>query len=196
MPRMATQIERSPEERRALEELSRSRTDEARRVERAKMVLGCWDGRPVSQVAQSLGVRPNTVIFWRDRFIAHGMAGLADLPRSGKPPRYGAAFRDRVLALLETPPPAGQAGWDGAAVAKRLGASDDAVWRVVRREGICLTRQRSWCVSTDPHFAPKAADIVGLSLNPPENALVVSVDEKPSIQALERAHGYVHTDSG
>lgn len=196
MPRMAKQIERSLEERRALEELSRSRTDEARRVERAKLVLGCWDGRPVSQVAQSLGVRPNTVILWRDRFIADGLAGLADLPRSGKPPRYDAAFRDRVLGLLEMPPPAGQACWDGAAVAKRLNASDDAVWRVLRREGICLTRQRSWCVSTDPQFAPKAADIVGLYLNPPENALVVSVDEKPSIQALERAHGYVHTDSG
>ena len=62
--------------------------------------------------------------------------------------------------------------------------------------GIALTRQRSWCVSTDPEFAAKAADIVGLYLNPPENALVISIDEKPSIQALERAHGYVQTDSG
>jgi len=196
MPGMAKRIERGIEERRALEGLSRSRTDEVRRVERARMVLGCWDGRPVSAVAKSLGVRPNTVMFWRDRFLADGIAGLNDRPRSGKPPRYAAAFRERVLALLETPPPAGQACWDGAAVARRLNGSDDAVWRVLRREGICLSRQRSWCVSTDPQFAPKAADIVGLYLNPPENALVVSVDEKPSIQALERAHGYVQTDSG
>lgn len=196
MPRMAKRIDRSVEERRTLEELARSRTEEARLVERARMVLGCWEGRPVVRVAEALGVRPNKVILWRDRFMAQGPAGLHDRPRSGKPPTYDAAFRERVLALLETPPPQGQACWDGPAVAARLGASDDAVWRVLRREGICLARQRSWCVSTDPQFVAKAADIVGLYLNPPQNALVVSVDEKPSIQALERAHGYVQTDSG
>ncbi len=66
----------------------------------------------------------------------------------------------------------------------------------MRKENVCLSRQRSWCVSTDPEFIPKAADIVGLYLNPPENALVISIDEKPSIQALERATGYVETDNG
>jgi transposase len=70
------------------------------------------------------------------------------------------------------------------------------VWRILRRHNISLERRRSWCVSTDPEFAAKAADIIGLYLNPPENALVISVDEKPSIQALERATGYVQTDSG
>jgi hypothetical protein len=70
------------------------------------------------------------------------------------------------------------------------------VWRVLRREGIYLQRRRSWCVSTDKEFAPKAADVVGLYLNPPMNALVLGVDEKPSIQAIERASGYVETDSG
>ncbi len=74
-----------------------------------------------------------------------------------------------------------------------MGALDDAAWRVLRKEGICLARQRSWCVSTDPEFAPKAADIVGLYLAPPENALVIYVDEKPGIQALERTTGYVCT---
>jgi hypothetical protein len=71
-----------------------------------------------------------------------------------------------------------------------------AVWRVLRKEGICLQRQRSWCVSTDKEFVAKAADIVGLYLSPPEKALVICVDEKPSIQALERKTGYVETDSG
>ncbi len=65
-----------------------------------------------------------------------------------------------------------------------LSVSDDAVWRVLRKEGIQLQRHRSWCVSTDPEFAAKAADVIGLYLNPPQNALVLSVDEKPSIQAL------------
>ncbi|MEK7079123.1 MAG: IS630 family transposase, partial [Patescibacteria group bacterium] len=97
---------------------------------------------------------------------------------------------------LELSPPKGQAVWDGLSIAKHLGCSGDAVWRVLRKEGICLQRQRSWCVSTDPEFAVKAADIVGLYLNPPCNALVLSVDEKPSIQALERAVGYVETDNG
>lgn len=81
-------------------------------------------------------------------------------------------------------------------MAKVLGCSTHAVWRILRKEGICLQRQRSWCVSTDKEFVPKAADIVGLYLNPPQNALVICVDEKPSIQALERATGYVQTDSG
>jgi transposase len=71
-----------------------------------------------------------------------------------------------------------------------------AVWRVLRREGIYLQRVRSWCVSTDQEFARKAAEIVGLYLDPPLNALVLSVDEKPSIQAIERSSGYVETDSG
>ena len=71
-----------------------------------------------------------------------------------------------------------------------------AVWRVLRREGISLQRRRSWCVSTDKEFAPKAAAVVGLYLNPPLNAVVLSVDEKPSIQVIERASGYVETNSG
>jgi transposase len=86
--------------------------------------------------------------------------------------------------------------WDGPAVAERLGSSVHAVWRVLRREGIYLQRVRSWCVSTDKEFAPKAAEIVGLYLNPPVKALVLSVDEKPRMQAIERTSGYVETDSG
>jgi transposase len=169
---------------------------ETRLVERAKIIQRCLRGDPIKKIAQELDVRPNTVIDWRRRFAVKGIAGLKDLPRSGKPPRYTAEFRNTVLKRLELPPPMGQSVWDGPAIAKHLGASVHAVWRVLRKEGICLARQRSWCVSTDPEFAAKAADIVGLYLNPPEKALVISVDEKPSIQALERATGYVETDSG
>jgi len=106
------------------------------------------------------------------------------------------AFRKRVLATLEEPPPPGMSHWDGPAVAEKLDATVHEVWRVLRREGIYLQRRRSWCVSTDKEFAPKAAEVVGLYLNPPVNAVVLSVDEKPSIQAIERAAGYVETDSG
>jgi transposase len=165
-------------------------------VERAKIILACLDGKRNDEVSREIGVRPNTVGLWRQRFAARGLAGLHDQPRPGKKPKYGAEVRLRILRQLELPPPPGLAGWDGGTLAAALGVSDAAVWRVLRQEGIQLRRHRSWCVSTDPQFAAKAADIIGLYLNPPEHALVLSVDEKPSIQALERATGYVQTSSG
>lgn len=196
MPRKAPIPKCSEQDRQMLQQLAGSRTEEARLVERAKIILKCLQGERVHKIANDLQVRPNTVIEWRRRFEKEGVKGLKDQPRSGKPARYGAVFRGEVLNALELPPPAGQARWDGPAVAKHLDTSVHAVWRLLRKEGICLSRQRSWCVSTDPEFIPKAADIVGLYLDPPENALVISVDEKPSIQALERATGYVETDNG
>ena len=196
LPKTAPVPECSQEDRQVLEDWAHSRTIEARLVERARIVLGCLEGKPVSTVARSWRVRPNTVIDWRRRFAAEGIAGLRDRRRSGKPPRYTGELRKQVLATLEQPPPKGQAVWDGPALAKHLKTSVHAVWRVLRKEGVGLARQRSWCVSTDPEFTAKAADVVGLYLNPPQNALVLSVDEKPSIQALERKTGYVETDSG
>jgi len=196
MPRKAPIPKCSEQDKQMLQRLAGSRTEEARLVERAEIILKCLQGERVHKIAKDLQVRPNTVIEWRRRFEKEGVEGLKDQPRSGKPARYGAVFRGEVLNTLELPPPAGQARWDGPAVAKHLDTSVHAVWRLLRKEGICLSRQRSWCVSTDPEFIPKAADIVGLYLDPPENALVISVDEKPSIQALERATGYVETDNG
>lgn len=196
MPRTYTPPSATDEQRSELETLARSRTEEARLVQRAQAILDCLGGKPIKEIADRLGTMPNTVINWRKRFEEKGMAGLQDRPRPGKPPKYDKSFRDRVLATLELPPPKGQACWDGAALALHLEASDDAVWRVLRREGISLSRRRSWCVSTDPQFAVKAADVVGLYLNPPENAVVICVDEKPSIQAIERPSGYVCTSSG
>jgi len=165
-------------------------------VERARIVLACLEDKEIQQVARETGASIPTVSKWRRRFSQDGIDGLRDRPRSGKPAIYDAAFRARVLALLEQAPPVGVGHWDGRAVAETLGASVHAVWRLLRREGIYLQRLRTWCVSTDPEFAPKAAEVVGLYLNPPLNALVVSVDEKPSIQALQRPSGYVETDSG
>ena len=134
-------------------------------------------------MARELRVSVPCVSKWRQRFSLWGLRGLHDRPRPGKPIKYDTAFRNRVLALLEETPPPGMSHWDGPAVAGKLEASVHAVWRVLRREGIYLQRRRSWCVSTDKEFAPKAAEVVGLYLNPPINAVVLSVDEKPSIQA-------------
>ncbi len=196
MPRHAVALDCSAEVRASLLVASKSRTEEARTVERARIILACLEGKEIQQVARELGVSIPTVSKWRTRFRQQGRKGLVDRPRSGKPARYGAWFRDRVLALLEQPPPAGLSHWDGPAVAKQLDSSVHAVWRVLRREGIYLQRLRSWCVSTDAEFAPKAAEVVGLYLNPPLNAVVLSVDEKPGIQALERSSGYIETDNG
>jgi len=176
--------------------ISMSQTEEARMVERARIVLSRLEGKEIQQVARELRVSIPTVTKWCKRFSLWGVRGLLDALRSGKPVKYDAAFRNRILALLEQPPPEGQSRWDGPAVAERLGSSVHAVWRILRREGIHLQRQRSWCVSTDKEFAVKAADVVGLYLNPPLNAVVLSVDEKPSMQAIERPSGYVETDSG
>ena len=196
MARVAIALSCTAEQRAELMTLARSRTEEARLVERAKIVLACLEGKRNDAVGRELGVRPNTVGLWRKRFAAAGVAGLRDRVRPGKTPKYGADLRLRVLRQLELPPPKGSASWDGASVAATLGVSDDAIWRLLRKEGVQLRRRRSWCVSTDQQFTAKAADIIGLYLNPPEHALVLSVDEKPTIQALERARGYVLTSSG
>jgi transposase len=196
MPRQAPELECSAEDKASLLALTKSRTAEARAVERARIILSSLEGKEIQQVAWELKVSIPTVSKWRQRFSLWGLRGLSDQPRPGKPVRYDTAFRNRVLATLEETPPPGMSHWDGPAVAEKLDASVHAVWRVLRREGIYLQRRRSWCVSTDKEFAPKAADVVGLYLNPPLNALVLSVDEKPSIQAIERASGYVETDSG
>src|ERR1035441_8083803 len=196
MPRHAAPLNCSAEVRTELTAMSRSRREETRMVERARMVLACLEGKENQQVAQETGASIPTVSKWRQRFAQSGIAGRRDQPRSGKPRTYDAVFRDRVLALLEQTPPAGLGRWDGREVARVLNASVPAVWRLLRREGIYLQRLRTWCVSTDPEFASKAAEVVGLYLNPPLNALVLSVDEKPSIQAIQRPSGYVETDSG
>jgi transposase len=118
-------------------------------------------------------------------------AGLARSLATPRPPER------RILAKLDEAPPSGYATWTGSLVAQALGdVSKHQVWRVLRSEGIHLQRRRSWCISTDPEFVPKAADIVGLHLAPPENAVILCIDEKPHIQALERAQGYLKLPNG
>jgi hypothetical protein len=113
---------------------------------------------------------------------------LTDKPRPGPKPKYTDETARRVLAVLERPPPAGYARWMGGLIAAELGdVHEQQVWRVLRENKVDISGQKSWCESDDPEFTAKAADVVGLYLAPPENAIVICVDEKPSIQALERA---------
>ena len=197
MARVARPVTCSEEDRVKLERLRTSRTEEARLVERARIVLGCLAGERNDQIAARMHVQAATVALWRNRFLAGGIAALGDLPRPGKPPTYDKVdLRTRIRRQLEMPPPDGLSSWDGGTLAAALKVSDDAVWRILRKEGIQLQRMRSWCVSTDPEFSAKAANVIGLYLDPPQNAIVISVDEKPSIQAIERKRGYVQTSSG
>ena len=190
MPRQAKRVECSESEKAKLLEMSRGRKVEAGLSKRARIVLHFMEGRLVKEVAGICNVTRETAIIWRDRFIKEGTKGLCDKPRRGRPAVYSGGFKNDVLRKLGQEPPEGFGQWDGALLSQELGYSKHAIWRLLRKLGICLARKRSWCISTDPEFAAKAADIVGLYLSKNENALVVSVDEKPNIQALGRRAGY------
>ncbi|MBC5801208.1 MAG: IS630 family transposase [Candidatus Eremiobacteraeota bacterium] len=196
MSRVAPEIELTGDERAALCKLARSPSAEHRLVERANIVLLADERRSNQQIAEALQTREARVCKWRRRFARNRMLGLRDGAR-GMRPRYGESTQRRILETLDKPPPAGHATWTGSLVAQALGdVSDDQVWRVLRDRNISLERRRSWCISNDLDFAAKAADIVGLYLDPPTNALVLSIDEKPSIQALERAQGWLRLPDG
>lgn len=193
MPRKAIEITLTKEQRDQLEKIVRSHSAERRMSERAGIILSCALGKQNQTVASEYETTEMRVSKWRKRYAKYGIAGLEDERRPGKPGIYGEVFRDNLLSKLETKPPEGLSRWDCPTLAEQLGASNHAVWRALKKEGIYLHRARSWCVSTDPEFAEKSANIIGLYLNPPLNALVLSVDEKPSIQALERENGYIET---
>ena len=155
------------------------------------------EGRSTRAIAKEVGVQPRIVSHWRHRFADHGLVGLKDKPRPGQEPIYTQATDKRILGLLDKPPPKGFGRWTGPLLAEALGDVDvQYVWRCLRHYKIDLAARKSWCESNDPNFATKAADVVGLYVDPPAKAIVLCVDEKPSIQALERAQGYLKLPNG
>jgi transposase len=185
----AAEVRLSPEDRAVLEARLRAPTTEQRDVLRARIILLAADGRSTRSIARTVGTMPRTVSLWRGRFARDGLGGLTDKPRPGPTPKYGTESGRRILAVLDKPPPAGFARWTGPLIAAELGdVHEQQVWRFLRAQQIDLDGRKSWCESQDPDFVAKAADVVGLYIAPPENAVVICVDEKPSIQALERAH--------
>jgi len=194
---IAPKIVLSEEERKTLLFWIRSGKTEKRLVERARIILAASEGKKSKEIANDFGTREARISKWRSRFARYRLAGLMDASRSGKPVIYDEETDKRVLSKLDEPPTRGYTKWHGTILAEALGdVSKDHVWRVLRKHNISLQRRRSWCISTDPDFAAKAADIVGLYLAPPENALVICVDEKPQIQALERAQGWLKLPNG
>src|SRR3990170_2696556 len=191
-----TPIRLNAEQTTVLQSWIRSSTTQQRLVFRSKMIMMADKGMGTNVIARELETRPATVTKWRVRFARLGPDGLKDAPRPGRRRRYLPDDEKRVLQMLDQSPPSGYAQWNGPLLAQATVLPADFVWKVLRNHGIQLQRRRSWCISTDPEFAAKAADIVGLYLNPPENAVVLCVDEKPHIQALERAQGYLRLPTG
>jgi transposase len=154
---------------------------------RAKIVLACAEGQTNQEVAEQLGSWPQTVGKWRGRFVAKRLEGLSDEPRPGRPRTIADAQVEQVVTkTLEEPPPNHDSHWSTRQMAKATGMSQTAISRIWRAFGLKPQRQETWKLSTDPQFIDKVRDIVGLYLDPPQAALVLWVDEKSHIQALDR----------
>src|SRR6202162_2539416 len=193
----AVNVRLKPKPGAVVEARVRAPTMEQRAVLRAQIVLLAAEGRSTRSIAREVGTMPRTVSPWRARSARGGIAGWDDKPRPGPVPKYKAEAGRRILAVLERPPPAGFARWTGPLIATELGdVHAQYVWRFLRAQQVDLDGRKSWCESNDPKFTAKAADVVGLYMAPPENAIVICVDEKPSIQALERAQGYLKLPNG
>lgn len=175
----------SDEDRMTLAAWTRSSTASAGHAERAAIVLACADGAGTSAAARRLGLSRPTVIKWRDRFMAHGIPGLDDEPRSGRPKTIDDAA---IIAATLDPPPErlGVTHWSTRLLARQLGVGDATVARVWRRYHVQPWRRETFKFSTDPELEAKIRDVVGLYLDPPATAIVLCIDEKSQIQALDR----------
>src|ERR1700756_4581753 len=193
----ATPIILTEAERTELEALARSTKTEYRMRQRARIVLLAAEGVASRAIGRKVGCTTGTASKWRVRYARDRLAGLDETGDRGAEPKYTAETDKRILAVLDRPVPAGHGRWTGPLIAAELGNVDvQYVWRFLRAQNIDLAARKSWGGSNDPEFAAKAAEIVGLYLAPPDGALVLAVDEKPSIQALERAQGYLKLPNG
>lgn len=185
--RRAVEIELTEDERITLLKWSRGKRIEARVVERAKIVLLAADGKQNQEIAVELGVSQPTVGKWRKRFAEQRMPGIEkDAPRGGRKPSVRSKHEAEIIrkTTQETPPNATQ--WSVRTMAKAIGISKATVQRVWRDNGLKPHLIKTFKVSNDKQFVEKLVDVVGLYLNPPERALVLSCDEKSQIQALDR----------
>ena len=163
----------------------RSSTVEAGLAQRARIVLLAAQGVPNAEIARRVGVSRPTVIQWRNRYEAGGISALGDLDRSGRPPVIDDVAV--VVATVQAPPEAlGVTHWSARLLGKHLGISFASVARIWREWNLQPWRRETFKFSTDPELDAKVRDVVGLYLNPPDKAVVVCIDEKSQIQALDR----------
>jgi transposase len=185
--RVASAISLPTETRRRLEKQMRGRSTPVRVVQRSRIILLAADGLQNKQIAAQMGVAPRMVALWRGRFIALGVDGLLkDAPRPGRTPAISATIVSEVIAKTTQSSPNNATHWSRSTMAHAMSISASTVGRIWRANGLKPHRVNTFKVSNDPAFADKLEAIVGLYLNPPEHALVLSVDEKSQIQALDR----------
>lgn len=179
-------LELSATERAELEAMTRARTLAAGLAQRARVILAIADGEPYSVLGARLELSTTTLTRWRKRFEQHRIAGLHDAARGGRGDRLSPALEAKILAVTQQLPPPPFTHWTTRRLGTRLGVSHMTVQRVWQRAGLKPHRRARYVASPDPEFEQKAADIIGLYLNPPEHAVVFCVDEKTAIQALDR----------
>ncbi len=182
----AVPIALTDEERATLEAWTRRRTSAAALSFRARIVLACAGGESNTVLAAGLGVHRNTVSLWRRRFLEFRLDGLLDEPRPGQPRKITDAQVEEVITKTLESTPRNATHWSTRSMAAEVGLTQTAVSRIWRAFGLQPHRQETWKLSKDPLFVDKVRDVVCLYLNPPERAVVLCVDEKSQIQALDR----------
>jgi transposase len=170
----------------ALRSLTRAGRTEQRLATRARIVLRAAEGQPNNRIAAELDVAPMTVLLWRGRFERDRLAGLLDAPRPGRERVYSRTDRDRVIVRTLSEPPAGLSHWSSRLLAREMGMSTSTVQRIWKEAGLQPHRTETFKWSRDPELEAKIRDVVGLYLAPPARAIVLSLDEKTQIQALDR----------
>ena len=153
---------------------------------KGSVLLRCAEGGTIGEVAQDTGVSRNMVSKWRSRFVAHRLEGLSDEPRPGRPRVIADEQVEQVITKTLEETPGQDTHWSTRSMAAATGMSQSAVSRIWRAFGLKPQAIETWKLSTDPQFVDKVCDIVGLYLSPPENALVLAVDEKSQMQAIDR----------
>ena len=165
----------------------RGRKVAVRQAQRAKMILRAAEGKSNQEIAALLSVKVHTVGRWRNRFAEWGIVGIEkDLPRGGRPPRPRERVESEIIRKTTQETPKNDTHWSTRSLAEELGVSQSMVHRVWKANGLKPHRVRTFKLSRDPDFEAKLLGVVGLYLNPPERALVLSADEKSPIQALDR----------
>ena len=188
--RVAPPIELTIKERAKLKAISKARSSSIRSIERAAIVLLAADGLENQEIARRLGQDKMKVGRWRRRYAEGGLVGiLKDKSRPGRIPALAASLKSRMIRLTLKEKPVGATHWSRTSMARKVGVSPSSVGRVWAAAGIKPHRIKSFKLSRDKHFEEKLDDIVGLYLNPPEHAIVLSCDEKSQIQALDRRGG-------